>query len=444
MALNLPLTLDALISMACGRRNKSKLDLFDQLKISTSVSLGNVSDTQPDIPVILSETGGEMTNSKFRLAIGKIRTLAFGAVALTCIGTSSVYAEKITVVDIAGRTVEVEKDVQRVVLGEGRMIYSLAVLDDNPFERIVGWKDDLILYDPDAYRKYVAIFPEAADIANLGSPYASEYSLEKIISMDTQLVILNLGKLLDAQESGIIDKLAKAGIPVVFVDYRQRPTSNTVPSLLLMGKVFDRRDKADEFIDFYTKQMMSVYSVVESIADEDKPLVFIERAAGNRPDRCCGTFGSANMGRLVDLSGGINWGTRKFPGFAGNVNPEAIFADDPDVIIGTGANWAENRPESQAVPFGYDAEPAVVQERLIALASRKGWSEIKAVKDNRYYSVYHQFYNSPYHFVVLQRFAKWFHPELFEDVDPEANFQELHDRFLPIDNSGIFWAGIEK
>jgi iron complex transport system substrate-binding protein len=60
------------------------------------------------------------------------------------------------------------------VLGEGRMIYSLAVLDENPFERVVGWKDDLILYDPDAYRKYQAVFPEAADIPNLGSPYAAD------------------------------------------------------------------------------------------------------------------------------------------------------------------------------------------------------------------------------------------------------------------------------
>ncbi|MEM9442948.1 MAG: ABC transporter substrate-binding protein, partial [Pseudomonadota bacterium] len=53
------------------------------------------------------------------------------------------------------------------------------------------------------------------------------------------------------------------------------------------------------------------------------------------------------------------------------------------------------------------------------------------------------FYNSPYHFVALQTFAKWFHPDLFEDVDPIANFEELHDRFLPIDFSGVFWASLE-
>lgn len=373
----------------------------------------------------------------------RMLALILGAVALSFGGAGIAQAETITVVDIAGRTVEVERGVERIILGEGRMIYSLAVLDDNPFDRIVGWKDDLIKFDPDAYRKYAEVFPEAADVPNLGSPYAAEYSLETIIALDAQLLILNLGKLLDAQESGIIEKLDKAGIPVIFVDFRQRPTSNTVPSVLLLGKVFDRRDKADEFVDFYTQQMMSVYSVVETIADEDKPLVFIERAAGYRPDNCCGTFGSANMGRLVDLSGGINWGTQHFPGFAGNVNPEVIFVDDPDVIIGTGANWSEANPATEAVLFGYEASPEMVQERLAFLAARKGWPELTAVQNDQFYSVYHQFYNSPYHFVVMQQFAKWFHPELFEDLDPDANWQELHDRFLPIDTSGIFWAAIE-
>ncbi len=369
----------------------------------------------------------------------RFRALVFGAMALT-LGAGTALAEKITVVDLAGRTVEVDRDVQRIVLGEGRMIYSLALMDDNPFDRVVGWKDDLIKFDPDAYRKYLAVFPEAADLPNLGSPYTAEYSLETIITLDAQLVLLNLGKLLDAQESGIIEKLDKAGIPVLFVDFRQRPTSNTVPSILLLGKVFDQRDRAEEFVDFYTKEMMRIYSVIETIADDEKPLVFIERAAGYRPDKCCSTFGSANLGRLVDMSGGINWGTKHFPGFAGNVNPEVIFVDDPDVIIGTGANWSEANPATAAVLFGYEATPEMVTERLAALAARPGWPELSAVKNDRFFSVYHQFYNSPYHFVVMQQFAKWFHPELFEDLDPNATWTELHDRFLPIDTSGIFWG----
>ncbi|PCJ94693.1 MAG: ABC transporter substrate-binding protein [Hyphomicrobiales bacterium] len=361
------------------------------------------------------------------------------------LGLAQVSAETITVTDIAGRVVEVEKNPSRIVLGEGRMLYSLALLDrKNPFQRIVGWKDDLIKFDPDAYRKYLAIFPEAANIKNLGSPYSGDYSIETLITSDTQVVFLNLGNLLKAQESGILTKLEKAGIAVIFLDFRQRPTLNTVPSLQIMARVLDKRDNADEFIDFYVKNMSTIYGQVVQIKDKDKPIVFIERAAGYNPAKCCNTFGSANMGRLVDLAGGINWGTRLFPGFSGSVNPEALFVDDPDVIIGTGANWAEANPDTAAVLLGYEAEPKAVQERLSALANRRGWPELSAVKSGRFHTVYHQFYNSPYHFVAMQAFAKWANPELFKDLDPEATFIELHDRFLPIDYSGVFWATLEK
>ena len=111
-------------------------------------------------------------------------------------------------------------------------------------------------------------------------------------------------------------------------------------------------------------------------------------------------------------------------------------------MILTGANWSEANPQTTAVLLGYEAEAGPVQERMRALAGRRGFDQLTAVKGKRFFSVYHQFYNSPYHFVALQAFAKWFYPEDFEDVDPVANFRALHDSFLPIDYSGMFWAAL--
>lgn len=368
---------------------------------------------------------------------------ATAAMTLTYASATTATAETITVTDIAGRVIDVEKNPSHVVIGEGRMIYSIALLDqDNPFQRIVGWKDDMVNYDPDAYRAYLKAFPEIADLPSFGSPYADEWNLEAVISLGTEVVIMNLGNLLKAQESGIIENLEEAGISTVFVDFRQDPTQNTVPSLQLLGRIFDRRDEADAFGDFYQEQMKVIYSRIQGIADEDRPLVFIERAAGYNPAKCCSTFGGANLGRLVDLAGGQNWGTLKTPGFSADVSLEAIFSDDPDVIIGTGANWSEANPATTAVLFGYEADEATVQERLEALAAREGWSDLSAVKNGRFHSVYHQFYNSPYHFVAIQAFAKWLHPELFQDIDPVATMTTLHDRFLPIDYSGVFWGSL--
>lgn len=365
----------------------------------------------------------------------------FAAVATTA---PTAYAETVTVTDIAGRTVEVTKDPQKVVIGEGRMIYSIALLDkDDPFQRIAGWKDDMVKYDPDAYRKYLEVFPHAADIPSFGSPYSDEWNLEAVISLGTEVVLMNLGNLMKAQESGIIEKLEEAGVATVFVDFRQDPTQNTLPSIQLLGRIFDRRDEADAFSDYYQSQMKSIYLRVDQIPVEDRPIVFIERAAGYNPDKCCNTFGAANMGRLVDLAGGRNWGSFKTPGFSAKVSLEAIFSDDPDIIIGTGANWAEANPATVAVLFGYEADEAMVQERLAALAAREGWPELSAVNNGRFHSVYHQFYNSPYHFIAMQAFAKWIHPELFADIDPDATMRELHDSFLPIDYSGVFWGSLK-
>ena len=369
---------------------------------------------------------------------------AAAATAICFAGATLALAETVTITDIAGRRVDVEKNPQNVVLGEGRMIYSIALLDsDNPFQRIVGWKDDMVKYDPDAYRKYQAAFPEAADIPSFGSPYSDEWNLESVISLGTEVVLMNLGNLMKAQESGIIEKLEEAGVATVFVDFRQDPTQNTLPSIQLLGRIFDKRDEADAFTDYYQEQMKLIYSRVETIPVEDRPVVFIERAAGYNPAKCCSTFGAANLGRLVDLAGGRNWGSLKFPGFATNVSLEAIFADDPEVIIGTGANWAEANPATAAVLFGYEATEDMVQERLGALAAREGWSDLSAVKNNRFHSIYHQFYNSPYHFVAMQAFAKWLHPELFADLDPDATMAELHEKFLPIDYSGVFWGSLK-
>ncbi len=368
--------------------------------------------------------------------------------SLLCILLGSAFnlqAEVVTVTDIAGRQVSIDNEkVNHIVLGEGRLAYSLAVLDkEAPLSRVVGWKDDLIKYDPDAYRKYKEKFPEITKIANLGSPYSGDLNLEKLITLDTDLFILNLGNLLKAQESGLLKKLDKAGIKVVFVDFRQRPTQNTIPSLLLLGKVLNREKQANEFVDYYIQQMRKVSSVVQTKKLEERPLVFIEKAAGYDADACCSTFGNANLGKLIDEAGGINWGSRKFPGYSGKVNPEALFTDDPDIIIGTGANWAEANPNTAAVLFGYEATEASAQKRLKALSERKGWSALKSVKNKEFYSIYHQFYNSPYHFIALQAFAKWFYPEDFKDLNPQANFKELHDKFLPIDLTGVFWTKLD-
>ena len=146
----------------------------------------------------------------------------------------------IVLTDIAGRTVTIDMPVERIILGEARQIYIAAALQPgNPFNKIVGWRNDLRRFDADTYNKYMEIFPEIADIPEFGSPYSGEFSVENAIALQADVVTLNLGGLERAKEAGMIDQLAAVGIPVVVIDYRQFPLENTVPSTILLGRLFD-------------------------------------------------------------------------------------------------------------------------------------------------------------------------------------------------------------
>ena len=350
--------------------------------------------------------------------------------------------DSIVLTDVAGRTVEVEMPVERVILGEGRQIYIVAALQPgNPFDRIVGWRDDLRRADADTYNKYKEVFPELVDIPEFGSPYSGEFSVEKAIAVDADVVTLNLGGLDRAIEAGVIDQLAEVGIPVVVVDYRQEPLENTVPSTILLGRLFGQGERAQEIVDFYLQQVNQVYSRIDQI-EKEKPLVFLDRAAGIRgSDDCCRTFGRANLGLIIERAGGLNIGSDLIPGWAGTLNPEQVIVSNPDVIIATGSNWYAINADGGFVSMGYFTDPADSRLALKNLADdRPGWTNLGAVNQGRYHAVWHQFYNSPYHFVALQQFAKWFYPEEFADVDPTANFAEFHRRFLPIGYSGTFFV----
>ncbi|RDJ27792.1 ABC transporter substrate-binding protein [Bosea caraganae] len=368
-----------------------------------------------------------------------ISALAFSTAAFL---SAAAMAETIEVTDLAGRVVKVTKDPQKIVLSEGRQLYTLAMLDrDDPFKRVVGWGNDLIQNDPGAWQKYLAKFPKAKDVADMGNPYAADVSMEKIASLGTEVYVLDLSNYFKAQETGLLGKLEKAGIATIFVDFRQDPTQNVLPSVQLLGRVLGREKEATAFTDYYLQQTRRIYARVGAIPDKKKPMVFVERAAGLLP--CCATFGPANFGRFIEEAGGRNWGSQFFTGFQAEAAQEKVLTDNPDVYFLTGSNWYGSNPGSSAVSLGYDATPEKVQKELSALMQRAGFPQLKAVQGKKVMAFYHQFYDAPFYFVAELAMAKELYPDLFKDVDPEAIFKEFHEKFLPISYSGIFWAKLQ-
>lgn len=368
--------------------------------------------------------------------------LAACAPALAPVATAP--AESITVTDIVGRSVTLKVPVQRLLLGEARLLYLVSLLEkDDPLKWIVGWPNDLRTADLDTYNKYKERFSRLTEIPELGTIASGGFSAEQAIQLKPDVLLLTVDTYGPARDSGLVDALAKAGVPSVVLDFRQQPLENTVPSTFLLGRLMGRQEQAQRFVDYYLAQVNQVYTRVESLKGP-LPTAFLYRAPGLL--ECCATFGRANLGALLERAGGQNLGSGRVPGWAGTLNPEQVLQSNPDLIIATGSNWSQyggNRPQGVGfVSLGYSARPDEARAQLLQLTEQPGWSSLQAVRNRRFYAVWHQFYNSPYHFVVLQQFAKWLHPDVFGDLDPERTFREFHERFLPIGYSGAFWVSL--
>jgi iron complex transport system substrate-binding protein len=78
-----------------------------------------------------------------------------------------------------------------------------------------------------------------------------------------------------------------------------------------------------------------------------------------------------------------------------------------------------------------------MQEVRNDIMNRPGWDHIDAVRDGRVYIIStdtRSIHPSVWHSYV----ARWFHPELFEDVDPEAIHREWIETFLGVEYRGVY------
>ncbi|WP_322988933.1 ABC transporter substrate-binding protein [Hoeflea sp.] len=371
------------------------------------------------------------------------KKVAFAAtISLALFSADSIAGETVTITDITGREVEVSVPVERVILGEGRQIYFVAALDtEAPFERVVGWRDDFKKADLDGYNEYLETFPQMEGIPTFGGMKDGTFNLEQAIELNPDVIIMNTEAKSATQESGYIEKLAKVGIPLVYIDFREKPIAHTDQSMRIIGQLFGKKARAEEFVEFRQEQMAKVTDVLDKIEDLEKPLVFVERAGGYSDD-CCMSFGNENFGKMVEMAGGNNMAKDIIPGTFGTVNPEQIIASDPDQIIITGANWENYVPSGNWVGLGAGADNAESERKLNVLMQRPAFTGVKAVKDGNVHGIWHQFYNSPYQFIAVQQLAKWLHPDLFKDLDPSQTFADLHEKFLPVEYRPGYFASL--
>ncbi|WP_323834719.1 ABC transporter substrate-binding protein [Photorhabdus africana] len=350
-------------------------------------------------------------------------------------------AKVIIVKDVAGRKVKVDVPVNRVMLADSRVLIALNILHpDNPLKGIVAWDNALEIKSPDLATAYEKDFPQLRDIPVFPNPYQNNFSIEKTLTYKPDLVIFDIGLQTKLNDSGTIMLLEKAGIPVIFIDFRQYPLTNTIPSMILLGKVFNEEENAQKFIEFYQERMKIINQRVGTLGKEQRPPVFIERHAGMLgAEHCCKTFGNGNFGEFVTAAGGDNLGARWFSGIDGEVNDKQLIVSNPEFYLMTAADWDKVRSGSFSVPLGYTGDLKQSQERLKKLLTRPKLSVLRAFREKQVIALYHQYHDTPFNIIAVEIIAKFLHPKLFEDIDPQADSLYLHKTFTALDGNGVFW-----
>lgn len=363
--------------------------------------------------------------------------------ALLALAPAAAGAEAIEVTDLAGRTVVLNRPVERFVISEGRYIPLLALLrPDDPVRGVVGMMTTLGLTQPALEAQLLAKFPHARSIPLFGSRSADSVSVEQIIELGPQVAIFGMGDHgPGAGNAAMLRQLEAAGIAVVYIDFRLDPLNNTAPSVELVGRVLGAEARAAAFAAFHRTRLATIRERVAAVAE--RPGVFVQIHAGR--EECCWAMAEGMLGPLVGFAGGRNIAAVVAPGPVSQHTTEFLLTENPAVWIATASGRAdEYLAGGLPVAVGPGMTPQMAADSLARYLAAPEFRALDAVREGRAHSVWHNFSNSPFNVVAAEAFAAWIHPALFPDVDPQATLARIFAEFLPFEVDGAYVGTLRR
>lgn len=364
------------------------------------------------------------------------RFAAFALSISAAFCASHAMAEVKTITDVIGREVKVDLPAKRVVVGFYFEDY-MAVGGEKAYDSVVGisreaWEG----WVPANWKMHLANRASLNDIADVGEVEAQTFSVEKVLSLNPDLVILA-----DWQYKALgldADRLEEEGIPVVVVDYNAQTVDRHVASTLLFGQLTGEDARGKEIADFYSGALKDVAERVAK-SGKPKPKVYVE--FGNKgPAEYSFTYGKNMWGAMSTAAGGENIAA-PFVEWWGPINPEQVLASKPDAIFISGR---ENNKNPAALPMGQAVKADEAREKLKAFESRQGWAELPAIKNGQLFGVYQGASRTLSDFAMVQYIAKQLYPEQFKDVDPVANYLGYYKKYLPVVPEGTFGISVKN
>jgi iron complex transport system substrate-binding protein len=330
-----------------------------------------------------------------------------------------------TVVDTEGREVVFYKPVERIITREPDTCRIVIALGEG--EKVVASEQAVKsclcpttfeTFEEGCLECYSSILGgRLADLPETSTRYDIYYELMASLNPD---VIITSGA------TNVPDFESKIGCPVVVAGgdgWNYTRDDGLYGMIEVIGDVLEREDEAEELIGFVEAKIEMIRSVSDGIPEDEKPLVyfaprgaklgFYDPKEGRDFTR---TFTSYDP---LDIAGGRNV-AEGAEGYEINVAVEQIIAWNPDYIF-----VACSTPEDAEVIDWIKSSPDL--------------QSIAAVQNG---NVYNCFYphcrgrpadRSLLNMIYL---AKHLHPEKFQDVDLEAEGNEIFKAFLGVD--GVF------
>jgi iron complex transport system substrate-binding protein len=348
----------------------------------------------------------ELADAKYD---GKINPLDFIQIKLIIVGK----AKELTIIDYLERIVTVKKPVNRVISLEPIITEVIKAIGAK--DKVVGiatiWGGEVFL-------------PELSKLPSVG--HFKNPDCEAILELEPAIVIQYM-----TDAPGLEDKLKPAGITVVRVDPGAKVDGKSmVREWKKLGYILDKKDEAEELIDWYKGHLDEIKSRTDGLSDADKQRVYAAFSffgSDRILDKDCYLGYACTLAGGFNIAGDVEFGT--------TVDPEWVIAKNPDFIVLT--TFVDEAAS------GYEADdPTEMKEFREKFMNRPAWENVNAVKDGRVNVVAWHMLGGPQLLFTTAYFAKWFYPDLFEDLDPEAIHQEYLDRFqeldYDLDEHGVF------
>lgn len=362
------------------------------------------------------------------MPLGRRAFLRLSAGAALTPASTAIAARPLRITDMLDRKVELAKPPQRLALLEGRDILTMAMLHPEPSKLVVGWAAPERIDSDAIVRAYESEGPGGA-IPLVGRQTPDTISLEGIISFAPDLVVANAFMEPGGASGELVQRLEQIGIPVLFSDSSSNSANRAFATvdedlaraMRMWGAILDRGEKAEEFIAFHQTGMERVRRALASAAPRKTYLEIMSVL-----DDCCWAAGSAIWGELLAAAGGRSLNAVSTPWFM-KIQLEHLLEEEPDVYIGTGGGYVSgSRP---ALGPGLDAQAA--RNALRRLTKRTGFDTLPAVRNGEVHCIWTGLITVPQlNLVFVEIAAKWLHPELCRDMDPQATLDEINRRFL--------------